>query len=459
MKTPLGWLAGFASASGPRYLRIVSALEAAVADGVLLPGERMPAQRTLADALGLDLTTVSRAYQECRKRGLVDTRGPQGTFVAPPKVEFDQIVDLSMNIPPAPAGINLMDLLRYGLSQVLVRSEAPRLMTYHLGGGSVADQEAGRRWLQQMLGPDFPGQVIACPGAQATLAALIMTLTAPGDAIGCEPLIYPGLLLATQTLGRRVVTIGTDADGMTPDGLEAAHREHGVRVVYLNPTAQNPTGHTIPLDRRNALAKVASGLDLIVLEDDPYWLLAEQAPPPLAAIAPGQTCYIATLSKCLSPGLRTAYLRLPPQVDPQAFLAALRSISLMSAPLLISMVTQWILDGTAQQLLQAVQKEARERRAIARHALSGLHEDPCDGVHLWHRLPPHWNADAFARAAQREGLTVAPSSAFALHGAAPYDAIRISLGAVTTRAELTSALRKLDRLIQQPPAESLRIMV
>lgn len=459
MSAPLEWLDGFASASGPRYLRIVAALEAAVARGALLPGERLPPQRVLAGHLGLDLTTVTRAYQECGKRGLTDPRGPQGTFVAPPRVEFAQVIDLSMNIPPAPANVNLMELLRRGLSQVLTRSSAPHLMTYHLGGGSTADWEAGRRWLQPMLGKLGQRPLLVCPGAQSTLAALIMTLTRPGDPIGCEPLAYTGLLLASQSLGRSVVVVDTDEDGMTPEGLRRARRAHNLQVIYLNPTAQNPTAHTMPAARRKALARVVAELGITVLEDDPYWLLTDDPPPPMATFAPGQTCYIATLSKCLSPGLRTAYLSLPDQVDATAFLASLRSISLMPSPLLISMVTQWVLDGTAQALLQGVQEEARARRAIARHALTGLRADRCDGVHLWHLLPKHWTADAFVQVARAEGVTVAPSTAFAASFPVSDQAIRISLGAVDTRVHLTTALRKLDRMLIEGSRHPSQVVV
>lgn len=455
MSASWDWLDGFATASGPRYLRIVSAVEAAVARGTLLPGERLPPQRVLAEHLGIDLTTVTRGYQECGKRGLTDPRGPQGTFVAPPKVEFSQLIDLSMNIPPAAANVDLMELLRRGLSQVLTRSSAPLLMTYHLGGGSAADWEAGRRWLRPMLGKLSQRPLLVCPGAQSALAALIMTSTRPGDAIGCEPLAYTGLLLAGQSLGRSIAVVETDEDGMTPEGLRRAHRAHKLQVIYLNPTAQNPTAHTMPAARRRALARVVAELGITVLEDDPYWLLTDDPPPPLATFAPEQTCYIATLSKCLSPGLRTAYLSLPSQVDAVAFLASLRSISLMPSPLLISMVTQWILDGTAQALLHGVQEEARARRAIARHALSGLRADRCDGVHLWHLLPKHWTAEAFVQAARAEGVTVAPSTAFAASSPVISQAIRISLGAVDTRTQLTTALRKLDRmLIQESPYQS-----
>jgi DNA-binding transcriptional MocR family regulator len=143
--------------------------------------------------------------------------------------------------------------------------------------------------------------VIASPGAQSALSAVILCLSDPGSVIAAEPLIYPGLRAAAAQTGRRVVTVATDSDGMRPDALEAACRAHAIRLIYLNPTLQNPTTHTMPEHRRRDIAQVAAQCGARIIEDDPYWLLTPDAPPPVAALAPAQTIHIATLSKCLSP--------------------------------------------------------------------------------------------------------------------------------------------------------------
>jgi DNA-binding transcriptional MocR family regulator len=95
--------------------------------------------------LGVDLTTVTRALAEARRRGLVEPRGSLGTFVAAPVFELAQTVDLSMNVPPPPEGIDFDDMLRRGLAQVTLHADASLLMTYQLGGGTQPDREAGAR--------------------------------------------------------------------------------------------------------------------------------------------------------------------------------------------------------------------------------------------------------------------------------------------------------------------------
>ena len=353
------WATPLDPQGGPLYLQIVERLEHAIAAGTLRAGDRLSAQRAVASRLGVDLTTVTRAYAQARTRGLVIADGPRGTFVAAQKVELRALVDLSLNIPPQPADPDLHELLRHGLAQVLLRADIDLLMTYHLAGGSAADRAAGARWLRPMLGDVDPGRVVASPGAQSALSALILALTRPGEVLLCEPLVYPGFRAAASQLGRLVQDVGIDDEGMLPAALEEAVRRSGARVVYLNPTIQNPTTVTMPEGRRRALAATAARLDLQVIEDDPYWLLADAAPPPLARLAPERVHYVATLSKCLSPGLRTAFVVSPDATRQSAFLAALRSFSLMRAPLTAVLVTQWLQDGTALRILAGVRAEAR----------------------------------------------------------------------------------------------------
>lgn len=448
------WSPLIADGHGPVYLRIVQALERAVWSGALRPGERLPAQRALANELGVDLTTITRAFTEARKRGLIDARGPLGSFVAPPQVELTQLIDLSMNLPPSPGGQQVAEVLRRGLSSVLTRSDVGNLMTYHVGGGSRADHQAAQQWLKPILGKVDAGTVIVTEGAQAALSALLLALTDAGDTILCEPLVYPGLLHATRVLQRRLQVVECDDAGMRPDALARAAKKHSARVVYLNPTAQNPTAHTMPPARRVALADVIRAQHLQLIEDDPYWLLVDDAPAPLALLAPRHTCYISTLSKCLSPGLHTGFVRLPEGMDRQPVLDALRAVNLMAPPLMNALVTQLILDGSAQAMLTLVQEEAAERRYLAQSALSPRFLQHCAGVHAWCRLPAHWTDASLTHAARLQGLGIAPSSAFTPDGVAINDAVRISLGAATNRQELHRALRQLDQLMHVAAAES-----
>jgi DNA-binding transcriptional MocR family regulator len=450
------WLPHLTRQGGPRFLQIADALQAALADGSLKPGDRLPPQRQLAAQLDVDLTTITRAYDEARRRHLLEGRGARGTYVAAPKVELTSILDLSMNTPPPPAGVDFDDLLKQGLSQVLMRADSELLMTYHLAGGSESDRNAGAQWLAPMFGQLDASQVMVCPGAQAAIAASILALTELGEVILAEPTSYPGLCAAATQFGRRLIEVDTDKHGMVPALFEAACRQHQPGLVYLNPTLQNPTAVTMPERRRKELASIARRCNVRIVEDDPYWLLADAPPPPIATFAPEQTTYIATLSKCLTPGLRVAFVLIRDPRERERFLAALRSFALMVAPLTAALATQWILDGSAASLMEGVRQEARLRHRMARDILAGRYSGAGDGLHVWLELPAYWNSSQLARAADSEGIAVTPAEAFAT-GSASVNAIRISLGSIKDRGRLQAGLQRLSHLLARRP-ESFSII-
>jgi DNA-binding transcriptional MocR family regulator len=444
------WLPRLATQGGPRFLQIADALHAAVVDGSLKPGDRLPPQRQLAAQLDVDLTTITRAYDEARRRNLLEGRGARGTYVAAPKVELTSIIDLSMNTPPPPDGVDFDDMMKQGLSQVLMRADSALLMTYHLGGGSDSDRQAGAKWLEPMFGHLDSRQIVVCPGAQAAIAALILALTEPGEVILAEPTTYPGLRAAATQFGRQIIAVEADQHGMVPEMLEEACRRHKPGLVYLNPTLQNPTAVTMPERRRKELANVAKRCNVRIVEDDPYWLLADAPPPPVATFAPQQVVYISTLSKCLTPGLRAAFVLVRDPNARERFLVALRSFALMAPPLTAALATQWILDGSADRLMEGVRKEARLRHRMARDILAGRYSGAGDGLHVWLELPAYWNPSQLARAADSEGIAVTPAEAFAI-GSVSVNAIRISLGSINDRGRLRAGLQRLSHLLARRP--------
>jgi len=452
------WLPRLAAHGGPRFLQIADALQAAVADGSLKPGDRLPPQRQLAAQLDVDLTTITRAYDEARRRNLLEGRGARGTYVAAPKVELTAILDLSMNTPPPPEGVDFDDMLKQGLSQVLMRADNELLMTYHLAGGSDSDRRAGAKWLEPMFGHLDARELVVCPGAQAAIAALILALTEPGDVILAEPTSYPGLRAAATQFGRRIIAVEADKHGMLPEMLEEACRQHKPGLVYLNPTLQNPTAITIPERRRKDLASIARRCNVRIVEDDPYWLLAEAPPPPIATLASEQVYYISTLSKCLTPGLRVAFVLIRDPHERERFLVALRSFALMVAPLMAALATQWIVDGSADGLMDGVRKEARLRHRMARDILAGRYSGAGDGLHVWLELPAYWNSSRFARAADSEGIAVTPAEAFAT-GSVAVNAIRICLGSIQDRGRLQAGLQRLSHLLARRPESFSAVVV
>ena len=392
------WMPALDPAGAPLYLQIAGALEAAVADGALRPGDRLPPQRLLAGTLGVDLTTITRAYDEARRRRLLDAVTGRGSFVAARGTHPDETIDLGMNIPPAPRGLSLAELIGRDVASLLRGTDADRLMTYHVGPGNEVDRAAGALWLEPLLGKLPVGRIVIAPGAQAALAAVLSLRAKAGDTILAERLTYPGLLSAAAHLGVRVVGIETDGEGPLPQALEAACRLHAPRLVYLLPTIHNPTSVTTPEPRRRDIVRIAARMRLPILEDDPYSLLAGQtsgrgAPPAFATLLPQQTTYIATVSKTLTPGLRQAYVVLPVGEGGEALVGALRALDLMPAPLMTALLTRWIREGTAARILEAVRTEAALRQRLAAELLPATASAHRYGLHVWQPLPPTMRAD------------------------------------------------------------------
>ena len=454
MSEAQGWTARVAGREGPVYRAIADAIGAAMAAGELRPGARLPTHRALAEALGLDLTTVTRAYAEARRRGLLEATVGRGTFIraeAPPAraAGREAPVDLGMNLPPLPAEPALPALLQRGLAALLARPDGADFLTYRPGAGSAEERAAGAAWLRPVLGAVAPERVLLSPGAQPALLAVLGVLAGPGDAVLAEALTYPGLRSAAAQLGVRLVGVAGDAEGMLPEAAEAACREARPRAICCIPTIQNPTTATMPEGRRRALAEVARRHGVALLEDDAYGLLPAAPLPAVCAFAPEAGFHIATLSKALSPALRLAVLVLPDAAWAGRVAAALRANVLMPSPLMAGLLAGWVADGTAAAVTAAIRRECAARQRIAREVLpDGCFDAHPEGLHLWLRLPPRWGRLGFAAHLRRQdGLAVVPSDAFAV-GPAP-EAVRLSLGAAPGREALRGALRAVAAALRE----------
>ncbi|HVI27942.1 PLP-dependent aminotransferase family protein [Hansschlegelia sp.] len=440
------WRPQIHGAAGPLYVQIADQIEAAVAAGELRAGDRLPPQRALADELGVDLTTVTRAYAEARRRNLLDAVTGRGSFVAAPRKAAGPAIDLTMNVPPSPRGVRLAEEIGRGVRDLLARSDVDTLMSYHAGPGAPGDRACAAAWLRQTLGAVDPERICISPGAQPALAALLAMHGRADGVVLTEPLTYPGLLSAAGHLRLRTAAVAADQDGMRPDALAAAASESGGRLVYLNPTICNPTAATMPEARRREIVAVAARARLTIIEDDPYAPLAGDAPPAFAALAPSLTWHVATVSKCLAPGFRTAFVVAPGGAEAGSVARALRALTLMPAPLMVSLLSFWIRDGVAADVLAGVRAEAAARQTLAQDILPAEARAHPSGLHVWLPLPSRWNRHGLIESARAQGLGVTPSDAFAAGADAP-EAVRISLGGVPERARLAGALRTLAAVV------------
>lgn len=441
-----GWLRHVQRDGGPIYLALVDALEAAVREGELQPGDQLPPQRAVADQLGIDFTTVTRAYGAARARGLVEGAVGRGTFVRRRAADDEAgLIDLSMNLPPPPQGVSLAALLKETTAAILDRTDVGTLMAYHAGPGAPGQRAAGAAWLAPTLGEVGPERIVVCPGAQAGLTAILTTIAAPGAYVVVEPLTYPGLIALAKRLGLRLAACPVDDEGFQPEALARLCAEARPAAVYLVPTNRNPVATTMGLARRQAVAAIVRDSGAWLVEDDPYSRLYDAPLPALASLIPDRAFHIATLSKTLSPGLRTAFLVAPPGLMAEQVVASLHATSLMGSPLTTAVAVRWIRDGVAERVLAGVRLEARARRAIAAELLPAARGD-AEGVHVWLDLPPGWDAGRVRALAAARGLALVAADAFATTPDHP-DGLRISLGGPAKASLLREALGNVAALL------------
>jgi DNA-binding transcriptional MocR family regulator len=461
------WRPELPAGEGGKAAGIVAALVAALRSGRLRPGDRLPPQRRLAQELGVDLTTVMRGFRLARARGLVAGRAGQGSFVAegalaalgPAVPALAVPVDLSMNSPPQPAAARLADRIGRGIAAMLADGSGLARLHYGESGGSPEERALAAQFLAQRLGPLPPERVVLASGSQSALHGLCSLLLQPGDGLLCGEFTYPGLIAVAARHGVRLVPLAMDGSGVVPEALAQACRRGRPKVLYLIPSADNPTTATLPLERRQQLAEIAGEHGVAVIEDDAYGLLQQADLPPLARLLPERTWHVATLSKCATPALRTALVAAPSAADADRLVQMLRATCLMPPPLMTGLAMRWAGDGSLLAIRDAIRAENRARQHLARGILTGFGPaaDP-SCPHLWLKLPEGWQAGSFTGEAGRLGLSVTPGDAFAV-GPPAIEAVRVSLGVPDDRAELAEALTRLRRLLERQPAASGRPVI
>ncbi len=397
------WIPDLSRRGTPRYLAIADAIAGDIEAGRLSPSDRLPPQRALASILGIDFTTVARGYVEAKRRGLIESRVGQGTFVSN---------TLRRRHPAMVRDPELLDRMQDGWDAI--SRDLVLLMRYQGFGGVPADKEAASAWLSRRGLVPQQDRVFIVPGAHPALLGIFGLLARPGDVVLSEAITYPGARSIAGQLGLSLVGLPMDNEGVEADAFAASCARFAPKALYLNPTLLNPTTHTISEARRLTLTAIARRFGVPIIEDDPYGLLPTDAPSAFAALAPELTWHIAGLAKCLGAGLRVAYVVVPDNRSGWSFATSLRAATVMASPVTVALATRWINDGTGDAMLAAVRRESAERQLLARSLLRGLtfRADPA-GFHLWLSMPEPWTRSAFVGHMRRTGIGIVASDAFA----------------------------------------------
>jgi DNA-binding transcriptional MocR family regulator len=436
----------------PRYKQLVDKLAADIHAGRLAPGTRLPTHRQLAEQEGLGLVTATRVYAELSAMGLVSGETGRGTFVKeallPRGQGIDQtavatdLVDLNFNYPALPGQA---ELLRAALRQLSSAGDLEALLRYQPHGGRTHERALVARHLARRGLSVSDDQVMLVDGAQHGLATTVIALLRPGDVVAIDALTYPGFKVLAQAHRLELVPLPATADGPDLDALDALCKRRRVRAVYMMPTVHNPLGWVMKLRRRQALVSIARHYGLLIIEDGAYAFLAENAPPPLAALAPELTVYVSGFSKNVATGLRVGYVAAPLDFVPRIE-RAIRATTWNTPAVMTAIACGWLEDGTVERLESEKRNDASVRQAIAAEALGRL-KRVCYPVSyfVWLPLPAETRADQIAMALMREHIWVSTAEPFSTAPQVPH-AIRLALGSVDPDT-LKSALRRVRSVI------------
>lgn len=449
------WTPDLSRSDRPRYLALADIIAADIKSGRLAGGTRLPPQRKLAALLAIDFTTVARGYVEAQRRGLIESRVGQGTFVrgasqpAPQPQPRPETVDLSMNLPPEVNAPELVGRMREGLASL--SRDLVSLLRYQGFGGSQADKDAASAWLGRRALVPKQDRIFVTPGAHPAITGILSMLAKPGETVLCEAITYPGVRAIAAQLGLTLHGLPMDADGIEPDALDAACRRLAPKALYLNPTLQNPTTLTVPDSRREAIVTVARRHRLPIVEDDAYGFIPQHGAHPIAAIAPDITWHIAGLAKCIGAGLRAAFVVVPDARAGWPFAAALRAANVMASPLTLALATRWIEDGTADSILRFIRAETSARQNIVAELMppGTFKADPLS-FNIWLPLPAPWTRSAFVGHMRTTGIGVVASDAFVIAGE-PDEAVRVCLGGPATRDKVHSAVDFMAHSLNEVP--------
>tara|TARA_R100000005_G_scaffold96391_1_gene82868 strand:+ start:1727 stop:3118 length:1392 start_codon:yes stop_codon:yes gene_type:complete len=453
------WIPKRETLDRPLHIGIANMLRNAISEGELPIGARLPPHRTLADVLGVSVHTVSKAYDELTRAGLIGGQVGRGTFVLDPPMLSGQpylmertdqgVIDLSIARP-------LYDTLHASrMRRVLEGLTADIDMNVYLACrpnvGLEKHRQAGVKWLARCGLEVAAGNIVMTNGVCHGMATALSSVARPGDIVVTDNIAHHLIISLCSYLGLRLQGLGVDEQGVLPEAFEEACKHQDIKVFFTVPTLASPSVSLMSAERREVLVRIARQYDLLIIEDDVLGPLPEDRPPPLAALAPERTIYLTSFTKCLMPGLRTGYLVAPTPLLP-AITGRLVVFSWMATPLVSEIASRWIDDGTAEELMLWQRQKIAERHAIVGEELAEFDwAGHPSALHFWLSLPGQWSAQSMVEHARAHGVAVAPPQPFMTAQSAPLNAVRIAVGGVPDPDRFRQGLVLIRELLKRPP--------
>lgn len=431
------------------YEQIADDLEQRISYGEFPPGSLLPSERKLAEQLGVNRSTIIQAFAELRSFGIIESRTGSGTRVsttkwgAAPKhtPNWRRYAEGGSLLPNPPfmrkirealiRQPSLIDLASGELSADLAPvDEIASLMSAHRYSSYLGyDNPQGYIPLRETLVSYLSryrnirtseSSILITSGSQQSLYLITQCLLSPGDAVAIEDPSYCYSLPMFQSAGLRLFRLPVDRHGVDPEDIRALYKKHRIKMVFLNPNYQNPTGTVLGAERREQLLKVASELALPIVEDDPFSLTAYEGmpPSPLKSMdAAGSVLYIGSFSKIAASGLRIGWMVAPRSIV-ERLADARQQMDFGLSVIPQQVAAQFLKSSDFEPHLERLRIELQFKRDLLIEALrqelpdSVTYAIPEGGLHLWCRLLPDIHDGKLLDEAIRRGVVFVPGSVY-----------------------------------------------
>jgi len=462
----------------PLYRQIYESLREGILAGTLPESTRLPPERSLAERLNVNRSTVVHAYRELVADGLIEQRVGSGSRVAPVlrgQPERSAAVPWWVTLPPwrvgefpmilgelaakqEPGKISFVQgvapnepspLEELAKSFSLASRDARLVLSYGDSEGYEPLREAISNRMTHRGAKTRSKDVIVLTGSTQGIMIVAQSLAEPGDEIVVEVPSYPGALQIFQICGLRAIPVPVDEEGMRVDHVEAILRTRRPRFIYTMPSLHNPTNVTMNADRRERLVTLARRAGIPIVEDDPYGELAADGNAPLVGLAPEYVVYLSTFSKTIAPSLRVGWLSAPSTILDRLLLR--KQAHDMATSLYVQAAIADYLSRSYDAHVSLLRKELLERRriadeAIAQHWPRTIRISPAvGGFYLWATTPREIRARPLLDAAERLGASFLFGEAFFANSGGDHH-FRLALTAVS-RNEIAEGIRRIGDAI------------
>ncbi len=356
---------------------------------------------------------------------------------------------------PAPESFPI-DILQI-LTQKVLEKYGPSALQYDPTEGFAPLREALPGYLAAKRGIQAkPEDILIASGSQGVLDAAGKIFISRSDPIAVEAPTYLGALQAFDPYEPRYVTLVSDESGLVPESLEEVLAREPIKFIYLVPTFQNPTGRTIPLERRRHIADIIQAHDALLIEDDPYGDLrySGQTLPPIKTLAPGHVIYVSTLSKVFAPGLRIGYYLAPEKIRDWLVMVK-QGVDLHTSTFNQALAAEYIQGGYLEQHLPHIIKLYKPRKDAMLEALQRYFPEgftwskPEGGMFVWVEGPENYDMQALYYRCVQQNVAFVPGKFFYTDPEAGNHTMRLNF-TMADETTIDGAVKKLAEIIAAP---------